>query len=335
MIDTIGIHRGRNSKSVAISRAITDIDYNFDFRGFYGQSKLNPLWLLLKAWITSKEIPQARNYFIEGGMVFWVGFFLKRRYKNAKLFLMVPEPAFYLDEKKSFLQKRFFDFKIKMMKKYVDHYFLISKMVACDAKKLIGNDIKYSILRHYINNITNFKIDKNIKKGNNILFVIERPGDTGYVKGLDLVINIFNSVQKEISDVKLFLAGSGTETLRYDDKNIVCLGFCDMPRIFNECKILIAPARYDAFLIVVAEACMSGVLPLVSQNVGMKEFLPDQLVINLLDTNKWSRAIIDFLKTDDLEIYDICESLKNDFLHLNQDEIIRSFVVEYSKLSKH
>ena len=335
MIDTIGIHRGRNSKSVAISRAITDIDYNFDFRGFYGQSKLNPLWLLLKAWITSKEIPQARNYFIEGGMVFWVGFFLKRRYKNAKLFLMVPEPAFYLDEKKSFLQKRFFDFKIKMMKKYIDHYFLISKMVACDAKKLIGNDIKYSILRHYINNITNFKIDKNIKKGNNILFVIERPGDTGYVKGLDLAINIFNAVQKEISDVKLFLAGSGTETLRYDDKNIVCLGFCDMPRVYNECKILIAPARYDAFPIVVAEACMSGVLPLVSQNVGMKEFLPDQLVINLLDTGKWSRAIIDFLKTDDFKIYDICESLKDDFLHLNQDEIIRSFVVEYSKLSKH
>ena len=67
----------------------------------------------------------------------------------------------------------------------------------------------------------------------------------------------------------------------------------------------------------------------------MKEFLPDQLVINLLDTGKWSRAIIDFLKTDDLKIYDICESLKDDFLHLNQDEIIRSFVVEYSKLSKH
>ena len=129
MINTIGIHRGRHSISVDLSRSITSIDYNFDFRGVNGGSALNPLWLLLKAWITSKEIPEAKNYLIEGGMLFWVGFFLKRRYPNSKLFIYIPEPAFYFDERKSFFQRLFFKFRMRMKRKTVEHFFVITKMV--------------------------------------------------------------------------------------------------------------------------------------------------------------------------------------------------------------
>jgi len=331
MFDTIAIHRGRNSKSTEICKAITSIDYNFDFRGFHGGSKLNPFWLLLKAWITSKEIPPAKNYFIEGGMLFWVGFFLKKRYPNSNLFLMVPEPAFYLDLNKSFIAKKFFYFKIAMMKKTVKHYFLISQMIVEDAKKYLGNDISYSILRHYVNNIEQFTFNKNEKKENIILFVIERPNDTGYVKGLDIAIKIFENLDKQ--DIKLYLVGSGTENLSFNNPNIKGLGFCNMQEIYKKAKILIAPARYDAFPLVIAEASLSGVIPIISNNVGMKELLNSDMVIDIDNIEKWIKAIEKYIDMDDTQRYEILEKLNIEFRRLNQKDIIEKFKDEYAKLS--
>jgi glycosyltransferase involved in cell wall biosynthesis len=329
MIDTIGIHRGRHATSVELSKSVTKIDYNFDFRGVHGGSIFNPFWLLLKAWITSKEIPEAKNYLIEGGMLFWVGFFLKKRYPNSKLFIIVPEPAFYFDERKSFIQKLFFKFRMKMKKKTVSHYFIISIMVAEDAKKWLGRDMSYSLLRYPINRIESFKFSNSDDKENNLLFVVERPNDTGYVKGLNQAIEIFEKVQKKIPDAKLFLAGSGTEYLKYENKNIIGLGFCNIEEIYKKTKILIVPARYDAFPLAVAEACLSGVIPLVSNNVGSKELLPVELVIDFNDLDEWSQKIQKILKYSSKEVEELLYKSNKEFKLLTKDRIIDEFKKDY------
>jgi glycosyltransferase involved in cell wall biosynthesis len=334
MIDTIGIHRGRHSTSVELSKSITKIDYNFDFRGFHGGSKLNPFWLLLKAWITSKEIPEAKNYLIEGGMLFWVGFFLKRRYPNCKLFVIVPEPAFYFDARKSFIQKLFFKFRMAMMKKTVNHFFVISKMVANDAKKWLGDDISYSTLRYYINRFDRFVYTDNSKKEDNLLFVIERPNDTGYVKGLAQAIKIFEKVQEKMPNIKLLLAGSGTEYLKYDNKNIIGLGYCDIEEVYAKVKISILPARYDAFPMTVPEASLSGVVPIVSNNVGSQELLPDELVLDYEDIEKWASKIQNIFKYSQEEIDKLLSESNEKFKLLTKDRIISSFNKEYKELTK-
>lgn len=334
MIDTIGIHRGRHSTSVALSRSITKIDYNFDFRGFHGGSNLNPFWLLLKAWITSKEIPEAKNYLIEGGMLFWVGFFLKKRYPSSKLFIIVPEPAFYFDERNNFIKKLFFKFRMAMKKKTINHFFVISKMVANDAKKWLGNDISYSLLRYYINRVDRFVYTDNSKKEDILLFVIERPNDTGYVKGLTQAIKIFEKVQEKMPKVKLFLAGSGTEHLKYDNKNIIGLGYCDIEEVYAKVKISIVPARYDAFVMTVPEASLSGVVPIVSNNVGSQELLPDELVLDYDDIDEWVLKIQNIFKYSQEDVDKLLSEPNEKFKLLTKDRIINSFNKEYKALSK-
>lgn len=334
MIETIGIHRGRNSKSIALSRSITKIDYNFDFRGFNKGSILNPFWLLLKAWITSKEIPESKNYLIEGGMLFWVGFFLKKRYPKSNLLVIIHEPAFYLDERKSFLQKVFFNFRMKMMKNSVKHFFVISKMVEKDAKRFLGQGISTSILKCYIENKDRFQFLDYSSKENNILYVIERPADTGYVKGLNEAIKIFEELYKLNPKVKLFLAGSGTEYLKFEHENIICLGYCNIEEIYKKVKIIIAPARYDAFVMTVPEASLCGVIPLVSHNVGSQETLPSELIIDLEDTKTWVLRIQEIFSYSTKQVEDLLFESNQEFSFLEKDKIIEGFKKDYFGLTK-
>jgi len=335
MFDTIAIHRGRNSKSTAICKAITNIDYNFDYRGFTNGSKLSPFWFYLKAWLTSKEIPEAKNYFIEGGLCFMVGYFLKKRYPDSKLFVMVPEPIFYMDKNRSWLGKFLFNSRMKMMKETVDHFFFISKMVKDDAISFLGNNIRYSYLRHFIINIERFKYIPN--KAKNIIYVCERPHDTGYIKGLDIAVKIFEKYNKKYNEAKLYIVGSGTEALKYGNKNILCLGYCNMEEIYKKCSILISPSRYDAFPLVVAESALCGLVPIVSKKTGIKEILEPinkELIIDINDTDKWIEIIEKymFMREDSRE--NLYTQMQKEFIKLNQKDIINNFIKEFNLLKK-
>ncbi|EQC49624.1 glycosyltransferase family 4 protein [Bacteriovorax sp. DB6_IX] len=290
--DIIAIHRGRNRTTTKLVKSVTSIDYNFDFRGFVNGSKLNPIWLLLKAWINANEIPESKLYLVEGGMLFWVSYFLKKKYKKSKILLIVPEPAFYFDPRKSKLQKLFFNFKVKSIKKTIDLLLPNSMMIYRDATKLTKCKIPYYHLRYPIKNFdrVTYKSDKNI------LFVCERPHDTGYVKGLDNVLSIFEKVQKKEADSNLYIVGTGTEHLNLPNKNIHCLGRVDMNDVFNRCSVLISPARYDAFLMVVPEAASAGLITIVSNKVGASELIPnnlrEDLIIEISKEDLWVDNII-------------------------------------------
>lgn len=283
VIDWLGLHRGRNMESRALIRAVTDIDYSFDFRGIHNGSKLNPLWLLLKAWITSREVPQANHYLIEGGMVFWLGYFLKRRYPKSKLHMIVPEPAFYLDSRKNWLQKLFFNYKINCMKKYLDAFYPVVPMVEEDGKRLLGSRVKSKFLPYSIE-----KFERSVFESNkNILFVIDRPNDSGHVKGLDKAIEIFKSLAKLEPEARLYLVGAGTDEIAYDHPRIKGLGFQEMQVAFNKASIIISPARYDCLVRAVGEGIYAGLIPIVSQNAGIKLAIDQSFVIGLDDIDKW------------------------------------------------
>lgn len=296
--DTIVIHRGRNKKTSGEFLKVSTRDYNFDFRGFHGGSRLNPLWLLAKAWITSKEIPEAKNYLIDGGMLFWVGFFLKRRYPLSRLYLFVPEPAFYLDPRKGFFQRVFFNYKIKSIAKHTDNILAISPMVAEDARRLLGNKINIDVIKFPMPEV---EVTTTSRRPQDLLFVAERPAETGYVKGLKEALEIHEKLVKSHPTLKLHLAGKGTETLTEPQKNIVGLGQVDIKEAFEKARILIAPAKYDAFPIVVPEAIMAGMLPVVSTKVGTKYFLQPytNLILKRESIDEWCKVLSEVLSLDD------------------------------------
>lgn len=322
----IAIHRGRNKKTTEIVRSVCSIDYNFDFRGFSKPIKTNLLWLLLKAHITSREIPKADVYLLEGGLCFWVGYFLKKRYPSSKLVLMAPEPLFYLDERKGKLKKFFFQKKIQAIGKTIDHLLPVSPMVLRDAKKFI--DLKsYALLPHFLMNFYSSPPKKSFEK--NLLFIIERPIDTGYVKGLDIAIQIFENLYQKDPEVNLYLVGSGTEYLKYPkNPNIFCLGFKEMKKIYEMANILIVPARYDAFPLVVPEAALAGAIPLVSSNVGTKDDLSSiepKLVIDSLNPQVWTQRICELFNMDYSKRKNLHEKFCEKFEYLKKENILTSF----------
>ena len=136
----IFIHRGRNNKSKEIGRLFTSSDYNFDYRG------KNKIMLLLKAFITSLEIPSADIYFVEGGLCMDVAYFKKLFNPKSKVILMVPEPLFDFDHK-SVISKIW----IKHMIKKADGIIAISQIVKEDAKKIYKGPIEKT--PHFITNI--------------------------------------------------------------------------------------------------------------------------------------------------------------------------------------
>lgn len=308
--ETIVIHRGRNKKTSGEFLKVSTKDYNFDFRGFDGGSRLNPLWLLLKAWITSKEIPEAKKYLIDGGMLFWVGFFLKRRYPSSKLYLFVPEPAFYLDPRKGFFQKLFFNFKISSIAKSASLVLAISPMVAEDARKLLGNEVSIEVIKFPIPEL-NFSLNQ---QSNDLLFVAERPSETGYVKGLEEAFQIHRELRDKSPEIKLYLAGKETEALTCNKDNIIGLGQVEIIEAFRKAKVLIAPAKYDAFPMIVPEAISAGLIPIVSECVGTKYFLRSvpSLTCKKGNIELWCRTINEILNLDDNTFKNTLAKLKKD-----------------------
>ena len=327
MIETIAIHRGRNSKASAILKSVTKIDYNFDFRGFYRGSRINLLWLLLKAWITSKEIPEAQNYILEGGLLFWVSYFLKKRYPQSKLIVMAIEPAFYLDPKKGKLQKWFFKMRMKAMKNQVDHFIFISHLVKDSARQWMG-EVPHSLLPFYINEVEKLERLVTCSHNKNLLFAVERPADAGYVKGLDIAVEIFQKLSEKRKDVTLFITGSGTEHLEFDNPNIKPLGFTDIQKVFQETSICIAPARFDAFPLIIAETSMHGIIPLISQYVGTKEILEKvdtKLVLDHRNVDQWVERIEYYLDSSSKTRDELFEKLKSHFKLLTKEQVLMNF----------
>lgn len=328
ILDTIIIHRGRNKIASRILKSISTIDYNFDFRGFYrGQALINLFWLLVKAWITSKEIPEAKQYIAEGGLVFWVGFFLKRRYKQSQLLVVIPEPAFYLDKRKGRLQQLLFSLRMKAMKSTVDRFIFISKMVRDDALPWIGK-IPHQVIPFYIHELSKMKRLVHKDPGKNLLFVIERPQETGYVKGLDLAIEIFEDLSAKRTDVLLRIIGSGTQNLHFKNPRIQGLGFVDLDKIFADTSICIAPARYDAFPSIIAETSLHGIIPLISNRTGSKEILWEvdpHLVIPFDEKSLWIKRIENYLDSSEQERNILYQKLKERFELLSEDRIIKEY----------
>lgn len=281
-MNIVYIHRGRNAKSIEIGKLFTSTDYNFDYRG----KKL--VLLLAKALITATEIPKADVYFVEGGICLHPAVFTKIiKSPKSQIILMVPEPLFHIDDM-SYVKRKY----LKWALSHISGIIAVSQMVAQDAKQLYNGPV--FVGHHYIINhqrFINIEADHQSKK---MIFVIERPIETGYIKGLDIVLETFNILKNKFTDAELLLIGSGTESLQHMPKGVQCLGFQKPEDVFPKCSVIISPARYDAFPLAIAEACCSGLIPVISSKVGSKEFIAPvkkDLIIPSLSPDKFAQKI--------------------------------------------
>lgn len=259
---SVFIHRGRNVKADFLGGQIAEADVVFDYRGRH------TLVMLWRAFRAAFHLPRARVYIAEGGLCYWPALLRKLLVPGTRIVLMAPEPVFNWRQRSGIKNSI-----LRLLFGFADFILPISRLVKEDMRRYI--DRPHAILHHYAtldySKLARITPDYEAK---NILFMIRRPKETGWTKGLDIVLEIFRLLRERDPSFHLYLIGYGTEDLPRG-QNIHLEGDRDPTDYFALCPYLLAPARYDSFPLATVEGCAAGELPLISNTTGTEEFIRD------------------------------------------------------------
>ena len=287
---TVLVHRGKNDRSHFVGSLIAQDFFVFDYRG------TNTAFMLCKAFFMSFFIPKADVYFVEGGLCLWPVYFKKMFYPSAKVILMVAGPLFHTG-KRSALRNEI----LKKVLSIVDFVFPSSDLVARDMRFYMGHIPSHTVYRFVTMDMEKLLNTTPNYQNKNILFVIRRPKETGWTKGLDVVFNIFKEVLKLDPEFHLYLIGYGTEKLKNVLPHVHLENDQDPAEYFARCPFTLSPSRYDAFNFSIVEAAVAGVIPLVSPTTGASEFIaavrPDFVILHE-DPQSYAKKIIEIYRTD-------------------------------------
>ena len=265
--EVIYIHRGRNRVLNNFFTPQCRADYNFDYRGVKKIKILTTFFMIIKSFITALEVEKSKYYLLEGGMFIWIGIFLKLLNPSAKVIFNIADPtlAKYHD---NFLSNIKYKMKIYLVSKF-DVYITNSIMIAERLDKLYPGKKVYHYYLPLFNDKLDFNPIKDLRK-DKVLFLITRPKETGFTKGLDVFLKLAKAMYAHNPSIQFILGGAGTKELDLSDyPNIVCYDhFYDVAVAYEMTRILIVPSFYDAYPCVSIECLAKGVIPIVSKGSG-------------------------------------------------------------------
>lgn len=166
------------------------------------------------------------------------------------------------------------------------------------------------------------------------------------IKGPDILIQSIPLVKKKYSNVKLYMAGKGsqemvlkelTKELNIED-NVKFLGYISGKKKYSyyaSADICVVPSRYESFGIVILEAMACGT-PVIASNVGNIPYLINDdevgLKANSDDVNDFSEKILYLLENKDLRNKMRVNSRKN-VKRYKWDKIASETIALYKKLA--
>ena len=116
-------------------------------------------------------------------------------------------------------------------------------------------------------------LKKKAKHGKNFVFI----GRLDDHKGTDTLPRLFNCFKIKSPDSKLFIAGDGPNIDLFKNKiakNIYYLGKTKNSLFMSDvASMYISPARFEPSGMAIAEAMAQGLVPIVTEGVGYKEFV--------------------------------------------------------------
>lgn len=277
-------------------------------------SKINRALLRLMSLYYRFIFPNFKRIIItEGGRPLTYGRILKdKNYSSIHINIASDNYPFFLlqeliNEKDFRVGKRFLIKAIKDLRS-TDLIIANSKMVATDILRFckrynIETDIK--VVYPFVNVEKYLKVNPYHRKKNVVIFI----GTNYYMKGILFLPRIFKKVRQKIPDVEFIIIGRKTYYTKliepYASSKFRILGFVtSLIPYLTKAKILIHPAIYESFGIAPLEALAAGVLPIVSDRTGSKEFIgkiSSDLVLKL-DLNNFSDKIIELLNDNELRL---------------------------------
>lgn len=272
----------------------------YSFKPIFFHPWLTPMNALLKA----VSMPRYDLYLVEGGGTLTVAAF-KRIFSRgrSKVVQIGGDPFFRLGDVSKLGQI----FR-KFLMNEIDGVIAVSKLVEEDVRKHINVPVK--VVPPFVANMNKFLGLKSNFGTKNIVFA----GDyAGISKGTDLLVEAFKIIKKTEPEARLYLLGRWMPREFSEVEGIAVVGWADPAEYFPKCTFYVNPARYDAFSISVIEACLAGLIPIVSSTTGAKEFIEKvdpTLVIDSLSPEDIAAKILEVMNRGEKEFKRISEKLR-------------------------
>ena len=162
---------------------------------------------------------------------------------------------------------------------------------------------------------------------NKLLFVGHGPDY--YCKGLDILIDSFKVVKKNVKDAELYIAGRWNVKKEWEIGGVYFLGNVDdgIEKLMGRCSLGVHMGRGESFGLNVPEMMLAG-LPVITSNfTGSKEVVEkfDNSFILDLDKELISNKIISYLKLPPEKKRKLSRDVKRVAREYSEDVIVSQF----------
>ena len=134
------------------------------------------------------------------------------------------------------------------------------------------------------------------------------------IKGLDLLVNAFSDIARELDNVKLVIVGPDDGFLSTLKKQIKALNIedrvlvtgplygTDKLRAYIDANVYVLPSVYEAFSNTILEALVCGTPVIVTDRCGIADVIDKIGYVVEYDKSKLTDAILELLECDDLRV---------------------------------
>ena len=151
--------------------------------------------------------------------------------------------------------------------------------------------------------------------------------------GLEELLNEFSSNP----NFRLFVIGKGREIENKNNVDITFINPMDKGSLFNflsDKQFVIKSSAFDSFSIFVAECMCSGVIPIVSENIGIKDFIENGMNGFVYDSSVPNNLneIFNDIQTGKYDLNTISANAKKIYEQLNWGKISKQYLSIYKSV---
>ena len=167
----------------------------------------------------------------------------------------------------------------KLALMYSDVVTVVSKMLSVSIEKHYNLRSKICVIPNGVDMEYSFNISREFNLDNELNFVFYNGTDKIITRGFDFVYNILGKLPYK--NINIHIIGVEVED-QHSQSNITIInnGYltkCQLISFWQNKHFFIKSPEYDSFPIMVLEAMATGTIPIISDNVGVKEYIKNGL----------------------------------------------------------
>src|SRR3989338_4082719 len=276
------------------------------------------LSLVLNGFVNSRSLPDSDVFFSESLMDFYPVYYKNPRGK--KIVLIAEDTLFKLEKMQQFKK----GYILRMLER-ADGFIAISGLCK---KLLMKYTDKPAKIVYPFPHKEFFHVKSNIDS-KNILFI----GRGDKTKGFPELVKAVKILREKDPEWKFYLIGGCSDSVASED-GIVPLGLVNrMEPYFARCSLHVHPSIFDLCPATVFETMNSGMIPIISKNVGQEEiFREEKLEKLILDSISPERIAAKILEVHSMDKKVLSRKSKKLSMKFREKDRLKMFKKEFKKL---